>query len=113
MDSHQPFLLLSGQTWCAGLSLAALRRANPMPNFPSLLAGALTSNDTIFLLKIMPFSSFIYSTNLDVSHVKVCCSQRCSVCFHPACFLKTRKNLPKNKCATPDCDGVVINVFHH
>ena len=63
---------------------------------------------------MFPFpSSFIYSTDRDASHVKVKCSRRCVVSFHPACYLLTMKKKSKVQCSTPDCDGTVVNVVHH
>ena len=61
-------------------------------------------------LQIFPFSSFIYSTDLDGAHVKVKCSRRCTVGFHPGCYRMMKK--PKT-CTTPDCDGIIVNVVDH
>ena len=89
-----------------------LAEGNPSPRVP-FIGGRSSLSHPISYSKIFPFpSSFIYSTDPDASHVKVKCSRRCVVGFHPACYTIMKKK-SKVECSTPDCDGVVVNVDQH
>ena len=73
-------------------------------------------------------SSSIYLSDVDASHMKMKCSEGCSIYFHPECFPKMKiecspkiktQCFPKIKmkktsaCITPDCMGYVTSVEKH
>ena len=73
-----------------------------------------------FVQKVLLFSSSIYLSDVDASHVKMKCSEGCSIHFHTECFPKIKTQCsPKIKmkktsaCITPDCMGYVTSIEKH
>merc|ERR1719460_1819655 len=65
--------------------------ATPRPDLICRLPNCLRDGKPHPTLPFIESSSYIYLSDLDVSFVKVKCTEGCSVSYHPECYRRIKK----------------------